>query len=248
LTAAASAATASFAALPSLTAGWRIGSAAATFVFATGVAGCKWRAKVLDDREKAAKASEVQALRDRAASQAKRSISRVLEGLRVEFFRAGEEDTPRATLFVCREAQAGAGPGKRLSIYARAGVYQDSGRSWPVDDNEMTACRGLAGQVWFLSVTRSRTAACDWPADGNLAQKEEYANSLEMTVGEAEALNVKSRTLVATPVEVNGARWGVLVLDCRRAIAVPESDTSTQRRLLSLSVAAISGILREAEP
>ena len=58
LTAAASATATSFAAFPSVQAGWRVGSASLAFVFASAVAGCKWRAKVLDDREKAAKAVE----------------------------------------------------------------------------------------------------------------------------------------------------------------------------------------------
>lgn len=134
-----------------------------------------------------------------------------------------------------------------MCIYARAGVHQNSIRAWALDANEMRGCRGLAGLVWFLGVTRSCTAACDWPADGNQAQKAEYADSLGMTVAEAETLNVKSRTLIATPIEVNGAKWGVLVLDCCKAITIPESDTSTQHRLLSLAATVISGILREAE-
>jgi hypothetical protein len=97
-------------------------------------------------------------------------------------------------------------------------------------------------------MTDSRTAKCDWPTDGNPAQKEEYAASLGMTVGEAETLNVKSRTFVATPIVVNGAKWGVLVLDCRKSILIRQSENSTQRQLLHLSVAAISGILMEEEP
>jgi hypothetical protein len=47
---------------------------------------------------------------------------------------------------------------------------------------------------------------------------------------------------------VNGAKWGVLVLDCRKSILIRQSENSTQRQLLHLSVAAISGILMEEEP
>src|SRR5260370_1272668 len=129
-------------------------------------------------------------------------ILRVLEELRQEFFQVGEEDTPRATLFVCRDARPEANLGKRLCIYARAGVYQDSDRTWALDDNEMTGCRGLAGYVWFVRVTVPRTATCDWPTDGNMEQTAEYATSLDMTVAEAELLHVKARTLIATPIEV----------------------------------------------
>src|SRR5262249_8140593 len=87
LTAAAGAAAASLGAFPAPPAGWRVLSALLVFGFASAVAGCKWRAKVLDDREKLAKATEQQALRDRAASQAQRAIVRVLEALRMDFFR-----------------------------------------------------------------------------------------------------------------------------------------------------------------
>jgi hypothetical protein len=249
LTAAAAFAATSLAAFPSLPAGWRVASASGVFVFASAVAGCKWRAKVLDDREKAAKAAEVQALRDKAASQTRRALFRVLEGLRTEFFRgqADEADGPRATLFVCREADPEKHLGKRLCIYARAGAYQDSACTWALDDNEMNGCRGVAGSVWFRRTTLSITAACDWPADGDQTQKEAYASSLGMTVAEAESLNVKSRTLVATPIDVQGERWGILVLDCRKSVAIAESSQSTQRRLLNLSVEAIRGILREAD-
>jgi hypothetical protein len=237
----------SLAAVPSAPSGWRVGAASATFSFALIVAACKWRAKVLDDRERAAARAEIQGLRDRAASQAKRAICQVLDRLRLEFFRVGEEDGPRATLFVCRPAQPEANLGKRLCIYARAGVYQDSDRTWALDDNELTGCRGLAGHVWFVRAIRSRTASCDWPADGNREQKEAYAKSLAMTLEEAEALHVKARTLIATLIEVNGVRWGVLVLDCRKEIAIPASEASTQRRLLNLSATMIGGILKEAD-
>jgi hypothetical protein len=247
MTALAGASATSLAAFPSVPAGWRVGSASATFLFASAVAGCKWRAKVLDDREKLAARAESQALRDRAASQVRRAIVRLLDGLRQEFFRVGEEDTPRATLFVCCAAQPEANLGKRLCIYARAGVYPDSDRTWAIDDNDVTGCRGLAGYVWFVRRTEFRTATCDWPADGNAEQKEEYAKSLHMAVEEADGLHVKVRKLIGTPIEVNGVIWGVLVLDCCKAVAIHASPTSTQRRLLNLSAAIISSISREAE-
>jgi len=258
LTAIAATTVAALAAIPGVPPGLRVVSAIAVFLGACGVAGCKLRAKVLDDREKAAKAAEqaaaeqqrnaeVQALRDKAASQARRSISRLLEGLRMEFFQTGEEDTPRATLFVCREPQPEAKLRKCLCIYARAGVYRDSERTWALDDNELTECRGLAGRVWFRWATESVTAACDWPDDGTQAQKEAYANSLGMTLAEAESLNVKARTVVAVPIEVNGERWGVLVLDCRKAIKITPTEARVRHRLLGLSAAAISGSLREVE-
>jgi hypothetical protein len=69
-----------------------------------------------------------------------------------------------------------------------------------------------------------------------------------MTVEEAEALHMKARTLIASPIEVTGVRWGVLVLDCRKAVAIPASPTSTQRRLLNFAAEIINGILMEAEP
>src|SRR5262249_49806648 len=81
---------------------------------------------------------------------------------------------------------------------------------------------------------------------GNQGQKATYADSLGMTVAEAEALNVKSRTLIATPIEVVGERWGVLVLDCRKDVKITAAESSIQRRILNYSVAAISGILTEA--
>jgi hypothetical protein len=217
-------------------------------LFASAVAACKLRAKVLDDREKKAKADEVQELRARVASQTQRALQRVLDGLRREFFRGVDEtDGPRATLFVCREPEAEAGLRKRLVIYDRAGAYKNSSCTWVVDDDERDRCRGLAGQAWFAWRTAKRTAACDWPTDGNPAEKEQYARSLDLTLAEAETLNVKSRTLIAAPIDVKGERWGVLVLDCRKVVTMSDSPSSTQNLLLRLSVAAIGGILAEAD-
>lgn len=247
LTALAAASATSLAAFQTVPLWWRAGSAFATFLFASAVAGCKWRAKVLDDREKATARAEIQSLRNRAATQGKRAILEVLEELRLAFFRVGEEYAPRATLFVCRAAQPEANLGGRLCIYARAGVHQDSERTWALDDNAARSCRGLAGYVWFVRRTEFRKAACDWPDDDNVEQKEAYAQSLDMTVEEAEALHVKAQTLIATPIEVNGVRWGVLVLDCCKAITTHTWPTSTQRRLLNFSAEIINGILMEGE-
>jgi hypothetical protein len=86
LTAATAALATSLAAFPTLAPSWRIAAASATFLCAFAGAGCKWRAKVLDDREKAAQAAERLALRDRASTLTRRAVVRLLEGLRREFF------------------------------------------------------------------------------------------------------------------------------------------------------------------
>lgn len=239
---------------------WRVGWASAAGTFACAVAASKWRVRILDERDKEAKRreqtaiedrrqAEIRMLQERASSLTQRAIVQVLEGLRTEFFREGvnEADLPRATLFDCRAPDPEKGLGRRLCIYARAGVYGDSTRTWAIDDNEEAGCRGLAGQAWFTRTMISLSASCGWPTDGNPERKEEYALSLRLTLEEAESLNVKSRTLIATPIEVNGIRWGVLTLDCSKDVLISSSRGSIHRRLLRLSSAMISGILREAD-
>jgi hypothetical protein len=78
-----------------------------------------------------------------------------------------------------------------------------------VNPNDVTGCRGLAGEVWFHKSIRDRSTKLPYPKDGNDGAIAAYASSLGMTAEEAKRLNVKSQALLGTIVEVRGEPWGV---------------------------------------
>ena len=198
---------------------------------------CRLVARKLDRREKA-----------EYAAQAKRMVGALLDVLHDRYFRKekGEEKHKhRVTLFVYDEGDAARGIGKHLRIFARAGVHKDSDRIWPVDENDQKKCRGIAAQIWFTKTALSKTAACDWPENGDARLKADYAESLEITVAEAEHLHVKSRYFAGTPILVAGRRWGVLLLDSRNPGFIDE--TSYQQTLLNQYTTIVCDVVAEIE-
>jgi hypothetical protein len=174
------------------------------------------------------------------------AVRAILKQMREEYFsdEAGPEKYKhRVTLFVCVERDDGANKGKCLVIFARSGVHSDSSCTWRLDDNHPKDCRGVAGKVWYHNTTIVTTAACDWPTDGNLRVKYEYASSLEISVAEAEALNVKSRAFAGAPVVVRGRKWGVLLLDSLKDGFI--ADTAHKKGLLNRYTQLIGDVLTE---
>ncbi len=226
-----------------------------TVFFAMLTAFAKWKAKTIEGVEKNKKIAEEQLLQDEhrdAITRLKQEsevfrqkydasirhvMIAVLDDFHSKYFRrdARTEDRykHRATLFVCADFERNSVPERRLAIFARSGIHKESTCSWPIDDNDPEKCRGVAGQIWFHGVGRVRTAACDWPRDGNTAQKIAYAESLGMTVDEAEALNVKSRVFTGAQIMVRGQKWGVLLLDSLKEI---RSLTPLTKSSFSLSM------------
>jgi hypothetical protein len=212
----------------------------------------KFVSKRRDDEEKKAKEQaerqEREARETRVRSLTARIVRPVLDEMRQRYF-AKETDTEkhkhRLTLFVCVESDATTGRAKHLAIFARSGVHLDSPRTWALDDNNPDGCRGVAGKIWFHGVTDMKIAVCDWPLDGNREDKERYAASLDITVAEAETLNVKSRAFAGAPIFVGRRKWGVLLLDSLKEGFI--TDTPQKKGLLNRYTNLLECILTEAE-
>jgi hypothetical protein len=182
-----------------------------------------------------------------ANSQMKRVVCAILEEMRQEYFasEAGDEKYKhRITLFVCVEPNGRAGGGKYLEIFSRSGVHLNSTRTWPVDDNHPDLCRGVAGKVWYHSITDIKIAECDWPEGDDVTSKARYARSLDIRPEEAEALNVKSRAFAGAPVLVGGRKWGVLLLDSLKDGFI--ADNRHKKSLLNKYTELIVCVLTEA--
>jgi hypothetical protein len=196
-----------------------------------------------------AQATELAEMRGRYASQAKRAIEVLLDDFHRKYFRKEarqEKYKHRTTLFKCVEDNGKPAAGKRLVIYARVGIHKDSTHFWPVDDNDIMKCRGVAGRIWFLGVGNVTVAASDWPADENDAvQKAHYAQSLEMTLDEAESLNVKSKVFTGSRIMARGEKWGVILLDSAKEGHI--SDGQYEKRLLSEYADLISSVVERME-
>jgi len=194
-------------------------------------------------------AAELAEMRGRYASQAKCAIEVLLEEFHRKYFRREAEHEKykhRTTLFKCVENNGKPGAAKRLVIYARAGIHKDSTRFWPVDDNDIAKCRGIAGRIWFLGVGNVTTAASDWPADETDAvQKARYAQSLQMTMDEAESLNVKSKVFTGSRIMARGEKWCVILLDSIKEGHI--SDGQYEKRLLSEYADLISSVVQRME-
>lgn len=133
----------------------------------------------------------------------------------------------RITLFVCNEATPE--KPKHLAIFARQGTYPGSTTTWDVNEDHPDRCEGVAGKAWFHQTTQVVFAARAWH-DDDLEAQIAYTESQGITIEKASKLLVKSSTIVAGPVEVNGnKRWGVLVLDSLQPAVVPRDGTSLGR-------------------
>ena len=146
-------------------------------------------------------------------------IAGILSCMKERYFRNAkdtERHRNRVTLFRCVESEEESGRVKCLTVFARAGRYEDSTRAWALDDNEPERCRGAAGQIWFHGTDQIFSAICDWPGDDDPDRddkKRRYAQGLKITLAEAESLHVKSKVFVGLRVVVRNRIWGVLLLD-----------------------------------
>jgi hypothetical protein len=242
--------------------------ASLTASFALRTALAKWKSKKIEASERSEKAAqesvlqtkhreaiaaleqEAQVFREKYDSSVRHVMTAVLDDFHSKYFRRDvrTEDRykHRATLFVCSDSEGDSGREKRLAVFARSGVYKETKCSWSINDNHPQKCRGVAGQIWFHGVGRVKTAACDWPEDGDPAQKATYAESLGMTVDEAEALNVKSRVFTGAQIMVRGQKWGVLLLDSLKADSI--IDGTYEKQILTQYVDMISSILTKILP
>ncbi len=196
----------------------------------------KYASRTLEQREKASGEAHVRSL-------AARAVQAILAKMQEYYFadEAGDERYKhRVTLFKCVEDAA---RGKHLAIFSRVGVRLDSQCFWRLDDNHPDGCRGVAGKIWYHNITDIKIAACDWPKDGEPALKARYAQSLDITVAEAEALNVKSRAFAGAPVMVSGRKWGVLLLDSLKDGFI--TDSPHKKGLLNRYTELVGRVLTE---
>ncbi len=207
---------------------------------AVGTVIAKFVSKHVERKAKAAKEREVKAV-------VAGVVRAILDRMRDEYFatEAGAEKFKhRVTLFVCEEYDGSAGTQKRLAIFARSGVHLNSKCTWQLDDNHPDGCRGVAGKIWYHSITDMKVAECDWPGDNDRVLKARYAESMGVTIEEAETLNVKSRAFAGAPVLVAGRKWGVLLLDSLKDGLI--ADNSYKKGLLNTYTQLIGRVLTEA--
>jgi hypothetical protein len=201
------------------------------------------------EAEKLNSLNEVAAIRDKLNNQLRTAIRVVLEDFHDRYFHREadkEKHKHRTTLFTCVESNGNPGRDKRLIIYVRIGVHRESQSSWPVDDDDLERCRGVAGKIWFHGSGNVTSTDCDWPSDeANVAQKAAYASSLGITVDEAQALRVKSKVFTGARIMARDRKWGVILLDSVKDGHI--TDATDKRKLLAQYTNLISSIVNRME-
>jgi hypothetical protein len=72
-----------------------------------------------------------------------------------------------------------------------------------------------------------------------------YANSLGISLDEAESLNVKSMVFAGARIMARDQKWGVILLDSLKAGQIV--DSSYQRKLLGECASLISSLLNRVD-
>lgn len=171
-------------------------------------------------------------------SESKIKIKAVLDALRDSYFEgaAGDErHHNRVTLFRPDRSQ------RKLKRYCRSGTqWQRSGTSFKISDDNEHANEGVAGQAWFSDATVSaQLPAPTNPWDDNHADCIAYAEAGYLLARKACDLNVKSRSILATPVrDTKGARWGILVLDSRTPNGL-KADRQAHAELVATTIGSM---------
>lgn len=119
----------------------------------------------------------------------------------------------RATLFKANRRET------KLKFFCRSGTqYQRSVQSFQINNDNEKQNEGIAGQAWFKDAALNYSDLPEIPSewrDGDDKCKE-YAKAGHLPLEKAKKLNVKSRSIAATPIRnLDGKRWGVLVVDSR---------------------------------
>ncbi len=185
------------------------------------------------------------AIREKLDNQLKTTLKIVLQDFHNRYFRREadeEKHKHRTTLFTCVESGGNPAREKHLAIYARIGIHQNSNCTWPVDDDDLERCRGVAGKIWFHGSVNVTSANCEWPSDeSDGVGQSAYAKSLGMTVDEAKALNVKSIDFTGARIMARGRRWGVILLDSLKEGHI--EDKRAKKQMLDQCVRLISSIV-----
>ena len=145
----------------------------------------------------------------------------------------------RATLFKANYGET------KLKFFCRSGTqYQKKVQPFKINNDNEKENEGIAGQAWFKDATLNYAnlpeIPSDWRDDDDRC--EEYAKVGHLPLNKAKKLNVKSRSVVATPIRnLDGKRWGVLVIDSRNPNDV--LDKSENKDLFESIAATIGKLL-----
>ncbi|MCB9866898.1 MAG: GAF domain-containing protein [Phycisphaerales bacterium] len=140
------------------------------------------------------------------------AISDAVEQMRAVAFksRPGGTHRHRATLFKARRW----GRWKRLCIFVRSGhTTQGSRTSFKIPPDEPDSAEGIAGITWKENAVVAKSGLPDVVAESDDALKSEYARQTGVSVEWLNWRTYNARSFMGIPIEVNGALWGVVVLD-----------------------------------
>jgi hypothetical protein len=129
-----------------------------------------------------------------------------------------------------------------LAVCRSGSQFQRNIQPLAISDDVEVANEGVAGLAWFTdsTVMRAQLPAPpeSWDAEDPACQ--EYASQGLMPIDKAGRLNVRSRSILATPIrDSKGTRWGVLVLDSR----APDGVDPNKQPMATAFAAAISNML-----
>jgi len=174
------------------------------------------------------------------SAESKTRVRAALDALEEACFNAvarGDRYYNRVTLFKAVRL------GTKLKPYCRAGDrYQRGISSFGINNNDEGRNEGMAGQAWFRNATVivNDLPTCPNPWSDNDPACQAYADRGLLTPQKAGRLNVKSRSILATPVRnFKGGQWGVLVLDSR----LPDTFGPEREALVTSFATALSKML-----
>ena len=104
---------------------------------------------------------------------------------------------------------------------------------------------GHGGEDLVSRNDQCENGTCNWPSTDDLASKMRYANSLGISLDEAESLNVKSMVFAGARIMARDQKWGVILLDSLKAGQIV--DSSYQRKLLGECASLISSLLNRVD-
>lgn len=111
--------------------------------------------------------------------------------------------------------------------------------------SDANKCHGIAGKIWFHGMGNVHTAVCEWPSNGDAVLKAQYASSLEMTVPEAESLNVRSKVFTGAQIVAKDQKWGVILLDSLKDDLI--KDQNYEKTLIANYSELISTIINKVD-
>jgi hypothetical protein len=169
----------------------------------------------------------------------RKKIERVLSSLVYRLFRSQDRENHvyRATLFKARQFWL---CGRWLGAFARSGhTYKALRAVFSIDSERRERNTGFAGECWRqegITIFSNAPLPDVRADDAGTDNKEVYLRDGWICKEEYVAMNVRSRSFLATGIRVNGVLWGVLVIDTTDEKALPPqtatgADSVDRKRL-----------------